>query len=93
MPATAPVMQMAINPKMPRINHPMNHLDSWSTLACNWEASPAMGPSSQGYWRSTGIHRPHRDGKIKRDSFFREIEELRQVCNMQSIQLTEYKVY
>ena len=58
----------------------------------NREASPAMGPSSQGYWRSTGIHRPHRDGKIKRDSFFREIEELRQVYNLQSIQVTERQV-
>ena len=78
---------------MPRINHPTNRLGRRSNLVSNREASPAMGPSSQGYWRSTGIHRPHRDGKIKRDSFFREIEELRQVYNMQSIQVTECKVY
>ena len=30
MPATAAVVQMAINPKMPRINHPVNHLDHQS---------------------------------------------------------------
>ena len=52
--ATAAAVQMAINPKMPRISHPMNCLDGWSNLVSNWEASPAMGPSSQGRWRSTG---------------------------------------
>ena len=61
MPATAAVGQMAINPKMPRINHPMNRLDHRSNLMSNWEASPAMGPSFQGRWRSTGNHRLHRD--------------------------------
>ena len=45
---TAAVVQMAINPKMPRINHPMNHLDSQSNLVSSQEASPTMGPSSQG---------------------------------------------
>ena len=57
MPATAAVVQMAINPKMPRINHPMNHLNCQSNLVSSQEASPAMGPSSQGRWRSTGNHR------------------------------------
>ena len=92
MPAAVAVVQMAISPQMPRTSHPMNCLDHRSNLVSNREVSPAMGPSSQGYWRSTGIHRPHRDGKIKRDSFFREIEELRQVYNLQSIQVIERKV-
>ena len=39
-------MQMAINLKMPRINHPMNRLDCQSNLVSSQEASPAMGPSS-----------------------------------------------
>ena len=51
-----------------------------------------MGPSSQGRWRSTGNHRLCRDQRIKRDSFFKEIEELRQVYNLQSIQVREHKV-
>ena len=70
----------------------MNSLDHRSNLMSNQEASPAMGLSSQGRWRSTGNHRLHRDRRIKRDLFFREIEELRQVYNLQSIQLTERKV-
>ena len=57
--ATAAVVQMAINPKMPRISHPMNRLDHLSNLVSNQEASPAMGPSSQSRWRSTGNHRLH----------------------------------
>ena len=61
MPATAAVVQMAVNPQVPRINHPMNRLDPRSNLVSNWEASPAMGPSSQGRWRSTGNHRLCRD--------------------------------
>ena len=61
MPATAAVVQMAINPKMPRINHPMNHLNCQSNLVSSQDASPAMGPSSQGCWRSTGHHRLHKD--------------------------------
>ena len=90
--ATAAVVQVAINPNVPRINHPMNRLDHRSNLVSNWEASPAMGLSSQGRWRSTGNHRLHRDRRIKRDLFFREIEELRQACNLQSIQVTECKI-
>ena len=43
------VKQMAINPKMPRINHPMNSLDCQSILVSNWEAGFAMGPSFQGH--------------------------------------------
>ena len=50
--ATAAVVQMAINPKMPRINNAMNRLDGRSNLVSNWETSPAMGSSSQGHWRS-----------------------------------------
>ena len=61
MPATAAVVQMAINLQIPRINHPVNRLDHQSNLVSNWEASPALGPSSQGRWRSTGNHRLHRD--------------------------------
>ena len=57
MPEAAAVVQMAISPKMPRISHPMNRLAHWSNLVSNQEASPAMGPSSQGHWRSTGNHR------------------------------------
>ena len=89
MPATVVVVQMALNPKMPRISHPMNRLDHRSNLVSNREASPAMGPSSQGRWRSTGNHRLRRDQRIKRDSFFIEIEELRQVYSLQSIEVTE----
>ena len=47
MPVTAAVVQIAINPQMPRISHPTNRLDHWSSLLSNWEASSAMGPSSQ----------------------------------------------
>ena len=85
MPATAAVVQMAINPKMPRINHPMNCLDHQSNLVSRWEASHAMGPSSKGHWRSTGNHRLRRDQRIKRDSFFffKETEELRQFAYIQ----------
>ena len=61
MPGTAAVVQMAINPQMPGINHPMNRLDHQSNLVSNGDASPAMGPSSQGRWRSTGNHRLCRD--------------------------------
>ena len=92
MPVMAAVVQIAINPKMPRTSHPMNPLDHWSTLASNREASPAMGPSSQGCWKFIGNHRLHRDRRIKRDSFLKETEELRQVYNLQFIQVTEHKV-
>ena len=61
MSATTAVMQIAINPKMPRLNHQMNCLDRQNNLVSSWEASPAMGPSSQGHWRSTGNHRLRRD--------------------------------
>ena len=83
---------MAINPKMPRINHLINHLDRQSNLVSNWEVSLAMGPSFQGHWRSTGNHRLRQDRRIKRDSFLKEIEELRQVYNLQFIEVTEHKI-
>ena len=83
---------MAINPQMPRISHPMNRLDHWSNLVNNWEASPAMGPSSQGRWRSVGNHRLRQDQRIRRDSFFVDMEELRQVYSLQSIQVIKLKV-
>ena len=51
-----------------------------------------MEPSSQGRWRSTGNHRLRQDQRITGIRFFREIEELRQVYNLQSIQVTEHKV-
>ena len=86
------VVQIAINPQMPRISHPMNHSDHRSNLVSNWEASPAMGPSSQGRWRFTGNHKLCRDQRIKKDSFLKEIEELRQVYNLQFTQVTECKV-
>ena len=57
MPATAAVVQIAVNPQMPKISHPMNRLDRLSNLVSNREASPAMGPSSQGRWRFTGNHK------------------------------------
>ena len=85
-------MQIAINPKMPKISHPVNHLACWSNLVSNWEASPAMGPSSQGCWRFIGNHRLRQDRRIKRDSFLKETEALRQVYNLQFIQVTECKV-
>ena len=92
MPPTVAVVQMAINPQIPRINHPVNRLDHQSNLVSNQEASPAMGPSSQGHWRSTGNHRLRRDQRIKRDTFFKETQELRQLYNLQSIQVTGRKV-
>ena len=92
MPVTAAVVQIAINPKMPRTSHPMNRLDHWSTLVSNREASLAMGPSSQACWRFTANHRLHRDRRIKRESFLKEIEKLRQVYNLQFMQVTERKV-
>ena len=57
----AAVVQIAINPKMPRISHPMNCLDHWSSLKSNLEASPAMGLSPQGRWRFPGNHKLRRD--------------------------------
>ena len=42
MPVMAAVVQIAINLKMPRISHPMNRLDHWSSLVSNQEASPGM---------------------------------------------------
>ena len=90
--AMAAVVQIAINPKMPKISHPMTRLDHRSSLVSNHEASPAMGPSSQGRWRFIGNHRLHQDGRIKRDSFLKETEEFRQVYNFQFIQVTEHKV-
>ena len=70
----------------------MNHLGHQSSLVSNQEASPVMGPFSQGRWRFIGNHRLHRDRRIKRDSFLKETEELRQVYNLQFIQVTERKV-
>ena len=70
----------------------MNRLDRWSNLVSNQEASPAMGPSSQGRGRFIGNHRLCRDRRIKRESFLKEIEELRQVYNLQFMQVTEHKV-
>ena len=86
------MVQIAINPKMPSISHPVNRLVRWSSLVSNWEPSPAMGPSSQGRWRFIGNHRLRQDRRIKRDSFLKETEELRQVYNLQFIQVTERKV-
>ena len=51
-----------------------------------------MGPSSQGRWRFTANHTLCRDQRIKRESFLKEIEELRQVYSLQLIQVTERKV-
>ena len=76
MPVIAAVVQIAINPQMPRISHPMNRLDHWSSLVSNREASPAMGPSSQGCWRFISNHKLRRDRRIKRESFLKEIEDL-----------------
>ena len=86
------MVQIAINPQMPRISHPVSGLDHLSSLVSNREASPAMGPSSQGRWRFTGNHKLCRDQRIKKDSFLKEIEELRQVYNLQFTQVTECKV-
>ena len=61
MPAAVAVVQMAISPQMPRTSHPMNCLDHRSNLVSNREVSPAMGPSSQGHWRSIGNHRLRRE--------------------------------
>ena len=76
MPVTAAGVEIAINPKMPRTSRPMNRSDRRSSLVSHREASPAMGPSSQGRWRCIGNHRLCRDGRIKRDSFPKETEEL-----------------
>ena len=92
MPVTAAVVQIAVNAKMPKISHPMNRLDHRSNLVSNREASLAMGPSSQACWRFTANHRLHRDRRIKRDSFLKETEELKQVYNLQFTQVIEHKV-
>ena len=92
MPVTAAVVQIAINPQMPRISRPVTHLDHRSNLVSNWEASPNMVPSSQGRWKFTGNHKLPQDRRIKRDSFLKEIEELRQVYNLQFIEVTEHKI-
>ena len=92
MPVMAAVVQIGINLKMSKISHPMNHLDHRSNLVSNQEASPAMGPSSQGRWRFIGNHRLCQDWRIKRVSILKEIEELRQVYNLQFIQVTEHRV-
>ena len=70
----------------------MNCLDCWKSLVSNQEASPDMGPSSQGRWRFIVNYRVHRDQRIKRDSFLKETEELRQVYNLHFIQVGEFKV-
>ena len=88
----AAVLQIAINLKMSTISHPVNRLNHRSSLVSNREASPATGPSFQGRWRFIGNHRLRRDRRIKRDSFLKETEELRQVYNLQFIQVTEHKV-
>ena len=74
---------------MPKISHPVNFLDRQSNLVSNREASPAMGPSPQGCWRFIGNHGLCRDRRIKRESFLKEIEKLRQVYNLQFMQVTE----
>ena len=86
MPVTAAVVQIAVNPKMRRISHPMNHLDRQSSLVSNREASPAMGPSSQGRWRFIGNHRLHQDGRIKRDSFLKETRVKYIIFNLYKLQ-------
>ena len=86
------MVQIVNNPIMPEISYPMNHLHRQSNLVNNWEASLALGPSSQGRWRFIGNHRLCRSRRIKRESFFKEIKELRQVYNLQFMQITERKV-
>ena len=70
----------------------MNCLDCQSNLVSNQEASPVMGPFSQGCWRFIGNHRLRQDRRIKRDSFLKDREELRQLYNLQFIQVRELKV-
>ena len=85
MSATAAVVQMAIDPKMPRIKHLINHLDHQSNLVSNWEVSLDMDPLSRvvGDLLATTDYIEIEESKGIR--FFREIEELRQVYNLQSI--------
>ena len=67
--ATAAVVQMAVNPKMLRISHPMNCLDHWNNLVNylvkqvqSWDLPPsAIGDllATIGYLKireSEGIH-------------------------------------
>ena len=68
---------MAINLKMPRISHPINCLDHQSNLLSNWEASPVIGPSSHFIGDLLATIDLSGDQRIKRDFFFRQIEELR----------------
>ena len=75
MPVTAAVVQIAINPKMPKISHPMNRLDCRSNLVSNRGASSAMGLRRLS--RATGDLLVTIDYvEIKRDSFLKETEEL-----------------
>ena len=75
MPVTAAVVQIAIDPKMPKISHPMTRLDCRSNLVSNLGASPAMGLCRLS--RATGDLLVTIDYvEIKRDSFLKETEEL-----------------
>ena len=69
----------------------MNCLDHRSNLISNREASPVMGPFSQGHWRSIGNHITLRL-KNQKGFIFIDMEELRQVYSLQFIQVTECKV-
>ena len=89
---TVAVVQMAVDPKMPRMKHLINRLDCQSNLVSNWKVSLAMGPSFQGRWRLLATTDYVEIEESKGIRFFREIEELRQVYTLQSIQVTKCKV-
>ena len=56
MPVTVAVVQMAINPKMPRINHPMSHLDHQSSLVSSGRQVLPRDPLSRdSFFEETGI--------------------------------------
>lgn len=61
MPVMAAVVQIAINPQMPRISQPMNRLDHWSSLLSNWEQVQPWDLFPHGRWRFIDNHRLHRD--------------------------------
>ena len=92
MSATAAVVQMAIDPKMPRIKHLINHLDHQSNLVSNWEVSLDMDPLSRVVGDLLATTDYIEIEESKGICVFREIAELRQAYNLQSIQVTVCKV-
>ena len=68
MSVTAAVVQKAINLKMPRISHPMTHLDCRSNLVSKWEQVLPWDPL------------PRVTGDLLANTDYVEIEESKGIC-------------